>query len=314
MKIYLIQSKDKFRGVENILGSYGDVVVLDSGEKDLNKYRELFDNDSEKVVGISPGVVEWKFPLEVIKKLKKLKGICTKSSWAYYIDIDYCKKSGIIVCNTPGANSQSVAEYAIWQALSLARKFPLQLNDKFLTKHDNDHLQTEIMGKTAGIVGLGNVGSRIASLTSGLGMKVIYWNRSKKRIAYKRLTVDKLLKTADFIFNCLEICEGTYGFFDKKRLCSLRKDSYFISVIGGGGWKVEDTDYLIKMVEKGRLAGYSVENEHAEGYKLPKDIRGNVFIPGAYAWYTKEARKRSNQMWVDSIIGVVKGKQVYVVT
>src|SRR3990172_7758439 len=125
MKIYLIEDKEKLEDSVKELGKHGTVISLTSGEKEISKYRELFKDEDEKVIGIAPGIIEWKFPLEDIKKIINLKGICTKSSWAYYIDIEYCKKNGIVVCNTPGANSQSVAEYAIWMLLSLVRKLPI---------------------------------------------------------------------------------------------------------------------------------------------------------------------------------------------
>ena len=94
MNIYLIDKKEDLGDTLKILKPYGRIVLLDSGEKEVSKYKELYEDEEEKVIGIAPGVTEWSFPLEDLKKIKNLKGICTKSSWAFYIDVEYCKKNG----------------------------------------------------------------------------------------------------------------------------------------------------------------------------------------------------------------------------
>jgi D-3-phosphoglycerate dehydrogenase len=314
MNIYLIEEKDKLGGSVAKLKPFGKVIPLTSGEKTINKYKQIFRDEEEKVIGIAPGITDWKFPVSVIRKIKNLKGICTKSSWAYYIDIDYCKKNNITVCNTPGANSQSVAEYAIWMMFSLVRKLPLQTQEEFEPKYNEIHQQIEVVGKTMGIVGLGNVGRRISKLGKGLGMKVIYWSPKSRDQNYSYKNLNYVLKNSDFIFNCIEVMDKTKGFFNKKKLSLIKKEAYFISVMGGMGWGAEDNDYLIKMINQGKLAGFAIEGEHEHSYKFPKIKKGvNVFIPGAYAWFTKEAAERSNQKWTESIIGIIKNKPINIV-
>ena len=88
----------------------------------------------------------------------------------------------------------------------------------------------------------------------------------------------------------------------------MKKDSCFISVVGGAGWGVEDDKYLVKMAEEGKIAGFSVENEHKGSF--PKSFKGNVFLPATYAWYTQESLERVLQSWIKAIIGVISGKYV----
>lgn len=308
MKIYLVET-DKDYDYASRLKPCGKVVFLDSGEKDISKYKELFQDEEAKIIGVNTGIIEWKFPVKVLKRITNLKGIASKSSWVFYLDLDYCKKNKIVVTNIAGANSQSVAEYAIWMMLSLARKLPIQIDKKYKQVLNKKALQTEIVGKTMGIVGLGNIGSRIAKMGKGMGMKVIYWSPKTRNKKYQYKSLDVLLKKSDFIFNCIEAYEKTKNFFNKKRLSLLRKDAYFISVMGGMGWGPEDNDYLIRMVNEDKLAGLAIENEHKPKYKVPKIKKGkNAFIPGAYAFYTKEAQERSNEMWTESIISIATGK------
>lgn len=313
MKILLIEDKDKLGDAIAALKPFGEVVLWD-WKKKITEYKKIFESDEPKVVGVSPGVTEWKFPLGIIKSIKNLKGICTKSAWAFYIDVEYCKQNGVIVCNTPAANSQSVAEYAIWMMLSLARKLPLQMEEGFKKATDKNHLQTEISGKKIGVVGLGNIGSRIAQMGKGMGMEVVYWSPKSRSKKYEYADLDRLLKTSDFIFNCIEAMESTKNFFDKNKLSLLNKNSHFISVMGGMGWGPEDNDYLVKMLNEDKLAGLAIENEHDHGYRVPRVKKGkNIFLPGAFAWYTKEAVQRTEEKWTESIVGIAKGKPVNVV-
>ena len=240
--------------------------------------------------------------------MPNLKGICTRSTWAEYINLELCKKLGVVVTNCPEVNSQSVAEYAIWQMLSVARKLPQQIDDNFKIKEDTDHEGEEIMGKTMGIIGLGTIGTRIAKMGKAMGMKVIYWSRKKKSVPFQYKSFNGVLKQADFVVNCIHGCEETKNILNKKNLRLLKPTAYYVSILGGAGWGYEDCLFLAQMVEKGKLAGFSVENEH--NGKFPTKFKGNVFIPGGYAWFTKEAREKYVKVWSESIIGIATGKVV----
>ena len=101
------------------------------------------------------------------------------------------------------------------------------------------------------------------------------------------------------------------GFLNKEKLDLLKPEAFVISVISGMGWGPQDDKYLVEMVNKGRLAGFAVENEYEQAFKEPKVGKGkNVFITGNNAYYTKEAQDRSLKMWIDNIIATAKGKPV----
>ena len=314
MKIYLIEKRDIVEPYLKKLERYGEVVVLDSGESDINKYKQLFEDDSDKVLGVNTGMLEWKLPNSALGKMKNLKGVCSKSTWVGYLDLKFCKKNNITVCNLPGYNAQSVAEYAIWMMLSLAKNLPMQLDSKFKVVISEENKQTEIDGKTMGIVGLGYIGKRIAKIGKGLGMNVIYWSRETRDKRFEYNSLDSVLKNSDFLFNCVQTLEGTAGLLNKKRLSTLKNSAYVISVIGGMGYSSQDDNYLVKMINEGKLAGFAVENEHEPSFKLPTIKKGkNVFIPANYAFFTKEAQERGVMMWIESIIGIASGKYVNVV-
>ncbi|MBP9781789.1 hypothetical protein KBC89_03980 [Candidatus Woesebacteria bacterium] len=313
MKIYVIETLDRVGNVADELKNYGDVVLLNNRGKDIDAYTEIFSDESEKVLAIAPGEIDWKLPTETLNKIKSLKGIATKSSWAHYIDLDFCRQNNITVTNTPGANSQSVAEYALWMMFSLARKLPLQIRDGFKIAWNTEHTQTEIFGKTMGIVGLGHIGKILAQRGEGLGMNVVYWSKKSRDNSYDYLELDQLMAKSDFVFNCLEVCEKTKGILNRDLLSKLKTSAYFISVLGGMGFGVQNDDYLIEMVKNKSLAGFAVENEHEHEFKAPGTDTGNIFTPGAYAWFTQEAENRTNQIWLENIRGMLLGTPANVV-
>lgn len=309
MHIYVVGDNEIRKRVGDYLKNKNlsvSVKGLKIGEGRIVDEKILTDK-GEKILAVAdPAILKWELSQKYLEKLISLRGICTKSSWMEYIPLDYCKEKGIAVLNNPGANSQAVAEYAIWMMLTLFRKFAEQREEE-KPINDFEHEHFEVFGKTVGIVGLGHIGSKIAAMCRGLGMKVSYWSRKSRDDEYKYVSVEKLLKKSDVVFNCLELCDETKGFFSKERLKVMRKDACFVSVMGGMGYGIEDNHYLLKAVSNGRLAGFAIEDEHDEGFDMP-DYSGNVFIPKAYAYYTKEANERAFDMWVENISSVLNCK------
>jgi len=310
MKIYIIEKPQKAEHLQEYLAKYGEVILLHKETKSISDYDELLSDAEEKILAIAPGEIAWSVPNDYITKIPKLKGIVTKSSWGNYIDLAYCKKQGIAVGNSPGANAQSVAEYAVWQMLSLLRKLPLQLGAKFKVETNDASEGENASGKTVGILGMGRIGRIIAKITEAMGMKITYWSRNKKDVPYEFVQLDALLQKSDVLFKCWETCEETKPLLNAQNLQLLQKNAYFISVFGGIGFSGEDDYILLDYAEQGRIAGFSIENEHAKDAKIKDSYKGNVFIPSALAWHTKQTHEIYNRVMADTIIGMVKGREV----
>lgn len=308
MEIYLIQKATSENDTYTKLSIINNLKVIKHTEEfsKITDYKEILSSNSEKIIAIEPKVLNWSLPKEELKQIKNLRAIITKSAWIDFLDLDYCKSQNIIIKNTPATNSRSVAEYAIWMMFSLVKQYTRQIKEQLITHLDTDHIQTEIEHKTVGIIGLENIGKEIAKMSKGLGMKVQYWSKTSRDKKFKYQTLENLLKTSDIVFNCIEQSNATTGLLNAKLLDNLQAHTMYISVLGGAFWyDVEDALHLIKMVENKKLGGFAIENEHKDKTKFPKDIKGNVFVPAAYGWYTKEALDRTNQKWYESILEVI---------
>ena len=198
MNIYITYERSFFteKQIEN-LSKYAKLIFLES-YFDLDSAEYLKD-DEEKILMADPEWYHWNLRKDHISKIKNLKAICINTTAFDWIDGEYCNNNGIIVTHTPKYSTDSVAEYAIFLMMCLAKKLPIQIKTNYKMEYNHEMLNTEIRDKTVGIIGLGTIGTRIAELCSNLGMKVIYWSKNKKENSYQRVEVDEIFKKADYI-------------------------------------------------------------------------------------------------------------------
>ena len=116
-----------------------------------------FEDNDEKILVVDPDWYNWDINASHLSKVKNLKAVCVSTTAYGWIDLKYCKENNIIVCNIPKYSTDSVAEYAIFLMMCLAKKFPLQLKKDYKMEYSIPMLTTEIRNKTVGIIGLGTL-------------------------------------------------------------------------------------------------------------------------------------------------------------
>ena len=161
MKIYITYKKDRFtkEQIKN-LQAVGETIFLeDFFDLDNAPYLK---EDEEKILVVDPDWYNWDINANHLSKIKNLKGICLATTAFDWIDLEYCKENNILVTNVPKYSTDSVAEYAIFLMMALAKKFPMQLKKDYKMEYSKSMLTTEIRNKTLGIIGLGTIGSNIS--------------------------------------------------------------------------------------------------------------------------------------------------------
>ncbi len=273
--------------------------------RDLKVLKEVGD----KILCPFPEPMNWDFPNDFIGKIVDLKGICLSTTGYDWIDGKKLRSMGIPLTNVPQTSTNAIAETAMFMMFAVARKFSkVRKIEKFDFVPGNELCETR--GKTMGIIGLGNVGRRIAELGKSLGMKVVYWSRKSRDNDYKYVEMDKLLRSSDFIFPCLALNEDTENFISKKEINLINKNASVINVARKG---VIDIDYVVEKVRKGELYGCAFEvNDYFEN-KEKYEYSENIFVLPHNNWFTKETMEEKMKIWIESIISVVKGKPVNVV-
>ena len=238
-----------------------------------------------------------------IVKGSNLKVISTDITGMSWAQPKLAKEAGIKLLNTTNYCTESVAEYTMTQILLYAKCFHLTYKDKAENKEPEARKTINVLDKTIGIVGLGNIGTRVAEIAKGMGFKVIAWNYVEKQIdGVKTVGLEELFSESDFITLHLKtVPEKTVGIIDKK-LLELCKPNCFIENQADG--KLVNIDDLRLALENKKIAGYGAtkddENKELEKFE-------NVILSPANAWNSDESMENLKEIWMKNIIEFDKG-------
>jgi D-3-phosphoglycerate dehydrogenase len=178
------------------------------------------------------------------------------------IDVDAATDAGILVLNTPGANTLAATEQTFALMLSLARRTPLavqQLRDGIWDR--KNLIGTELYGKTLGIVGLGRIGSNVAVRAKAFGMTLLAHDPfigAQRADAFdvRLVDLDALLRESDIVTLHVPLTPQTLGMIDAAKLRLLRPHAYVINCARGG--VVVEAD-LLAALDDGTLAGAALD-------------------------------------------------------
>lgn len=297
----------------NIYITYEKTFFTEKQIKELNKYGELIflesyfnlDNavylkdDKEKILMADPEWYHWNLRKEHISKIKNLKAICINTTAFDWIDWQYCSDKGIIVTHTPKYSTDSVAEYAIFLLMCLAKKLPIQIKTNYKMEYNHEMLNTEIRNKTVGIIGLGTIGTRIAELCDNLGMKVIYWSKSLKENKYERVEIDDIFKKADFIIPTFATNEETRKIITDDRITMMNGNSLINIIINPE--EIYNHKLMLKKAENNEISyAFEIYDD-----KTLNDYKGNVMATAPYSFYTKESIDRLVDLWCNNTISIL---------
>lgn len=248
---------------------------------------------------------------DVIKAGKKLKVLAKYGVGTDNIDIPAATKAGIVVANTPGGNSTAVAELAIAMMVNVARQV-VESCAKLKSGSIEPQVGPELEGKILGIIGLGNIGKKVASRAAAFGMNILVndlltfpeWTHG---FPVKYVEKDEIYKTADFITVHTPLTELTRNMIGERELKMMKKTAIVINTARGG---IVNEDALDKALSKKWIAGAGFDaysKEPPAGFPMLKhgSFTGTTHIGGS----TFEAIKRIGEMAADNVIRVVGGRK-----
>lgn len=233
------------------------------------------------------------------------------------IDLVACKKRQVLVSNTPGVLTESVAEHTFALMLAVARR--IVESDTFIRKGMYHGwgpmllLGTELKGKTLGIVGLGRIGSRVAEMAvQGMGMQVIYNNPEPNRVFEKqfnakyRRNLDNLLKESDFVSLHVPLLPSTHHLITSKNLKLMKKTAYLINTARG---PIVDEKALVAALKDKKIAGAALDVFEHEPKLTPGLAKlDNVILTPHIASGTWEARQAMSRTAAANIIAALTGQ------
>ncbi|RMF08158.1 MAG: phosphoglycerate dehydrogenase, partial [Candidatus Neomarinimicrobiota bacterium] len=175
------------------------------------------------------------------------------------IDTDAAAARGIAVVNTPEANSLAVAEHTVGLMLALARHLPFADRDLRAGNWDRSRwVGVEVAGKTAGIIGMGKIGSLVKDRLSAFGMKILVTDPflEKEGRDFRLVPLETLLCQADFISIHVPLTPDTRRLLTRKEINLMKPGAYLINVSRGG---IIDETALAEALQAGKLAGAAVD-------------------------------------------------------
>ena len=252
---------------------------------------------------------------ELLPKLK-VKIISLWSTGFDLIDIKPCKELGITVTNVPSYSTNSVAEQTIALIMELSKRVGW-LNRQLLNgewAYDLP-LMTELKGKTFGIIGFGNIGSKVAEIGKALDMGILIYSRTNKQkefLYYNFVSLEELLKNSDYVTIHAPLNNETKHLINKNNLKLMKKTAFIINCSRGAIINQED---LIDALKNNIIAGAGLDVFEKEPLPMDNELRkiSNVVLTPHNAFYTKEAVERLTGICVDNVKDFLNDKATNVV-
>ncbi len=242
---------------------------------------------------------------DVIDSSDNLKVIGRAGIGVDNIDIPAASQKGIVVMNTPYGNSITTAEHAFAMMMSLARNIP-QAN---ITTHQglwekSKYTGVELMGKTLGVMGCGNIGSIVANRALGLKMKVIGYDpflteERAQDLGIEKVDLEELFKRSDFITMHMPKTDTTAGIINKDAIAKMKQGVRIINCARGG--LIIESD-LAEALKNGKVAGAAIDVFEVEPAKdSPLFGLPNVICTPHLGASTKEAQEKVAEQIAEQI-------------
>jgi len=259
----------------------------------------------------------------ILKQLEALQMICVTATGTNNVDLDYCTKHGITVCNVRDYATASVVQHVFTLILALTTR----LNDYRAAVAAGDWSRSsqfclldypisELEGKTLGIIGYGVLGQAVAQVASAFGLKVLVAQRpGSGQCPEGRVPLEEFYARSDIISLHCPLAENTQGLISTETLRQMQDHALLINTARGG---LVDESALALALREARIGGagldvLSQEPPPADHPLLAADIP-NLLITPHIAWASRESRQRLLDQVGDNIMAYLNGQPQNVVT
>jgi D-3-phosphoglycerate dehydrogenase / 2-oxoglutarate reductase len=230
------------------------------------------------------------------------------------VDVEACTEAGVLVVNQSGGNAHSVAEHALGMLLTLSKR--ILEADRALRREANVNrnalVGTEAHGKAIGIVGLGNVGRRIAALCDGLlGMKVLAYDPYLKASEMaarggEKVELDELLSRSDYVSVSCPLTRESRGMIGAREFALMQPHAYFITTARGF---IHDEAALLEALRNKLIAGAGLDVWAKEPPPPDHPLLqfDNVLASPHTAGVTREARANMGRIAAEQVLDALDG-------
>ena len=256
-----------------------------------------------------------KLPDDLFQAAPRVRAVAIHGTGTDLVPLADATARGVMVSNIPGGNAQSVAEYCVMAMLLQARTIFRIVNS--LKKDSWDEARAlganahELAGLTLGLVGVGEIGKRVARICrNGFGMRVLGNQRRLDRLPPEAepSSLDTLVTASDFVVVTCPLNQDTHHLFNAKRIGSMKPTAWLINV--GRGPVVEEAA-LIEALRERRIAGVMLDvYEH---YRLPPGhplfALDNAVLTPHLSGMTRESRARMSVAAAEEVLRMLAGER-----
>jgi len=260
-------------------------------------------------------IIRSKLPGDIFDAAPRLRGVVVHGTGTDLVPLESATAHGVQVANLPGVNAQSVAEYCAMAMLMLSRNI-LAIADAIRSTPRDDARRLgadahEIAGMTLGIVGVGEIGGRLAKIAChGFGMKVLGHQRRLDRLPIEAepAQLGDLLSKSDFVVLACPLTPQTRHLMNQKSISLMKPGAWLINI--GRGAVVQE-EALVEALRGKRIAGAMLDvYEH---YRLepghPLLALDNVILTPHLAAVTQESRARASVAAADEMLRILRGER-----
>lgn len=290
------------------LEQVGTLTIYDRTQKE-----ETVGRAKDADIVLTNKVCFWR---EELEQLPRLKYIGVTATGYNVVDVEEAHKRGIIVTNVPAYSTESVVQTVFAHLLTITNRtehYAQEVRDgQWVTSEDFCYwntLLTELAGKTIGIVGLGNIGSRVAAVANAFGMKVVaYTSKSAESLPdyINKLSLDDLFAQSDVITLHCPLTDTTRHLINRNTINKMKPSAIVINT--GRGPLINEED-VAEALHDNRLQAYCADVLSEEPPKVDNPLLQckNAFITPHIAWAAHEARSRLVDVVINNVLAFVNG-------
>ncbi|MGD0015572.1 MAG: phosphoglycerate dehydrogenase [Bryobacteraceae bacterium] len=247
---------------------------------------------------------------KVIEAADCLRVIAKNGVGVNQIDVRAATERGILVTNTPGANSNAVADLTFGLMLAVARRIPFSHNATRQGRWDK-FIGAELWRKTLGIVGVGHIGKGVARRARGFEMKILGYDivpdeEFACQVGLTYVALETIFREADFVTLHVPLLPSTEGLVTRAHLGMMKRTAYLVNVARGG--VVSSADVYDALVKK-ELAGAALDVfEQEPPVGNPLLTLDNIVTTSHIGAFTTESMENMGQTAAQSVIDVLAGR------
>jgi len=255
---------------------------------------------------------------ETLNGNHNLRLIGTPSAGIDHIDVQACTERGVPVIYSPGGNADSVAEYTFALILAISKRI-LGADDvlrKGLTPKVESYkplMGVQLRGKTIGILGVGSIGSRVATIARAFGMDVLLFDPGILPTRLEQfgrvVELEELLKASDFVTVHAPLTNQTRGMLGPEHFGMMKSTAFFVNTARG---KIVNEAALIDALRNRAIAGAALDVQASEplSHDSPLLTLDNVIVSPHIASYTREAQAYCDRIVQEDVIRFAKGERM----